>query len=110
MKKIYVFLFLVALIKVAADAQVIYIDNSGVQASYDSTLFVKHSDAEIKYKSISANQITLLPSLFLDRYNLNSKYIMSLESEKLLQNFYLEAGISKSGHLLLNKELNLNDF
>ena len=50
MKKIYVFLFLVALIKVAADAQVIYIDNSGVQASYDSTLFVKHSDAEIKYK------------------------------------------------------------
>ena len=35
---------------------------------------------------------------------------MSLENDKLLQNFYYEAGISKTGNITLNKDLNIKDF
>jgi DUF1680 family protein len=35
---------------------------------------------------------------------------MSLENDKLLQNFYYEAGISKTGNIMLNKDLNYKDF
>jgi len=45
------------------------------------------------YQRISPGMVSLLPSLFQHRSNLNRKYMLSLDNEKLLQNFYLEAGL-----------------
>ncbi len=38
-------------------------------------------------------RVRLLPGLFLDRFNLNRRYVMSLLNRNLLQNHYLEAGL-----------------
>ncbi len=37
--------------------------------------------------------VKLLPSLFQHRFSLNREYMISLKTENLLQNFYLEAGL-----------------
>ena len=37
--------------------------------------------------------VRLLPSLFQHRFELNRRYMLSLKTESLLQNFYLEAGL-----------------
>ena len=42
--------------------------------------------------------VQLKNGLFKDRFDLNLKYMMSLSSDNLLQNFYLEAGIKKDFH------------
>lgn len=91
-------------------AQVIYIDNSSKDVSYDSSLFSVSGKASETFKPISVENIKLLPSLFLERYNLNRKYLLSFDNDKLLQNFYYEAGISKTGHISLNKDENIGDF
>lgn len=44
-------------------------------------------------KHIGAESAHLLPGLFKERADLNRAYLMSLKTEDLLQNFYLEAGI-----------------
>lgn len=44
----------------------------------------------------------LMPGIFKQRYDLNKEYLMSLKSEALLQNFYLEAGIMLPGYQVLN--------
>ncbi len=38
-------------------------------------------------------RISLSPSPFLERYDLNKRYVSSLNNDNLLQNFYLEAGL-----------------
>ena len=90
-------------------SQVIYINNAGQQTLYDSTLFYSNQKPDTKLKAISVQNIKLLPSLFSQRYELNKKYLMSLDNDKLLQNFYYEAGISKTGYVMLNKDLNYKD-
>jgi hypothetical protein len=45
------------------------------------------------YSSIKAGQVHLKPSLFQQRADLNRKYMVSLKTENLLQNFYMEAGL-----------------
>ncbi len=45
------------------------------------------------FQSIPLDRVKLLPSLFQQRSDLNRKYLLSLKSENLLQNFYLEAGL-----------------
>jgi hypothetical protein len=85
-------------------AQIIYINNTGEQTSYDSLLFVYKQNPEMKFKAIPVQNVRLLPSLFSQRYELNKKYMMSLENDKLLQNFYYEAGI-KEGYIRLNKDI-----
>ncbi|MCL5996308.1 MAG: glycoside hydrolase family 127 protein [Chloroflexi bacterium] len=45
------------------------------------------------YQPFVLNRVELRPGLFNDRFNLNRKYLMSLSSDNLLQNFYLEAGL-----------------
>lgn len=42
--------------------------------------------------------VKLTPSLFEHRYHLNRKYMLSLRTENLLQNFYLEAGLWGPAH------------
>lgn len=95
---------------VSIHAQVIYINNAGKQTRYDSTLFVSDRKAECKLTAIPVSHVRLLPSLFEQRFALNKKYMMSLENDKLLQNFYYEAGISKTGNIMLNKDINHKDF
>ncbi|MCA0453712.1 MAG: glycoside hydrolase family 127 protein [Chloroflexi bacterium] len=49
-----------------------------------------------QYNRIDLATVQLAPSLFKDRFELNRAYVMSLTTENLLQNFYLEAGIRDS--------------
>jgi DUF1680 family protein len=48
---------------------------------------------ESKMNAFPLAKVRLLPGLFLDRFNLNRRYVMSLENRSLLQNHYLEAGL-----------------
>jgi DUF1680 family protein len=48
------------------------------------------------YQRISPGNVSLLPGLFQQRSGLNRKYMLSLDNEKLLQNFYLEAGLTQA--------------
>ena len=109
-KKLVLFLSFCSGIFLNTSAQVIYINNAGKQYQFDSTLFNSDKKPDIKLKAIPIQNIKLLPSLFLQRYELNKKYMMSLENDKMLQNFYYEAGISKTGYIMLNKDLNHKDF
>ncbi len=45
------------------------------------------------FQPVPAGQVRLLPSQFLDRWQLNRQYMLSLKTECLLQNYYLEAGL-----------------
>jgi uncharacterized protein len=44
-------------------------------------------------KPFTRGTVKLLPGLFQQRLSLNRQYMLSLKTENLLQNFYLEAGI-----------------
>ncbi|MBQ8200849.1 MAG: glycoside hydrolase family 127 protein [Clostridia bacterium] len=48
-------------------------------------------------KAAGYENVHLLPSLFSDRAQVNRSYLMELENQGLLQNFYLEAGIVMPG-------------
>lgn len=45
-------------------------------------------------QSISSEKVTLNPSLFYNRAEHNRNYLLSLDNKALLQNFYIEAGIT----------------
>lgn len=45
------------------------------------------------FQSLHLNQVRLTPSIFQQRFELNRKYLLSLRSENLLQNHFLEAGL-----------------
>jgi uncharacterized protein len=44
-------------------------------------------------RPLPMGSVRLLPSLFQHRFDLNRRYMLSLKTESLLQNFYLEAGL-----------------
>jgi uncharacterized protein len=46
-----------------------------------------------RFRPVPPAQAKLLPGLFLDRANVNRRYVMSLDSGALLQNHMLEAGL-----------------
>lgn len=48
---------------------------------------------EQAFKPIPPGQVKLLPSEFQRRFSVNRRYVMSLRSESLLQNYYMEAGL-----------------
>ncbi|WP_058301562.1 beta-L-arabinofuranosidase domain-containing protein [Gorillibacterium timonense] len=48
-------------------------------------------------KAIDKKKVTLLPGIFRERMNVNREYLMELDTQCLLQNFYLEAGIVMPG-------------
>ena len=60
---------------------------------YTQNSVSKEKPMETKMKAIPLSKTRLLPGLFLDRFNLNRRYVMSLENRNLLQNHYLEAGL-----------------
>lgn len=53
-------------------------------------------------KAARYENVHLLPSLFSDRAQVNRSYLMELENQGLLQNFYLEAGIVMPGLQVLD--------
>lgn len=48
-------------------------------------------------KQFDKKNVTILSGLFRERMETNRKYLMELDSQCLLQNFYLEAGIAMPG-------------
>ncbi|MEO3944593.1 beta-L-arabinofuranosidase domain-containing protein [Gorillibacterium sp. CAU 1737] len=48
-------------------------------------------------KAMDKTKVTLLPGVFRERMNVNREYLMELDTQCLLQNFYLEAGIIMPG-------------
>ena len=50
--------------------------------------------------SLDKSQVTILPSIFRERMDLNRQYLLELDSTCLLQNFYLEACIQVSNEHL----------
>jgi DUF1680 family protein len=109
-KKLLIVLTCFLIIQYHTKSQVVYINNAGKQTQYDSSLFYSDKKPDIKLKPTPVQNVKLLPSIFSQRYELNRKYLMSLENDKLLQNFYFEAGLSKAGNIMLNKDLNYKDF
>lgn len=91
-------------------AQVIYIDDAGQKADDITARMKSDQPAQTTLTPVPVQNVRLLNSLFTERYALNRKYMMSLENHKLLQNFYNEAGIEKTGHGILGKEGNYQDF
>jgi DUF1680 family protein len=45
------------------------------------------------FRPLAPGKVKLLPSLFQQRFDLNRRYLLSLSSDNLLQNHYLEAGL-----------------
>lgn len=50
-----------------------------------------------KLNGFNVGTVSLLPGLFKERADINKSYLMELNSQCLLQNFYLEAGIIMPG-------------
>ena len=48
---------------------------------------------EEKFHPMPLGKVRLLPGLFQERSSINRKYMLSLKTENLLQNYYLEAGL-----------------
>lgn len=91
-------------------SQIVHIDNSGKQQTFDTKVFESAKPADIKLKAVPVGNVTLLPGLFQQRYELNKKYVMSLDNDKLLQNFYFEAGLEKGYIMVQRQEQGLDDF
>ena len=93
-----------------ATAQIVYINNAGDESALDTTLWTQTKEPDIKLKPVEFGSVKLLPGLFLDRYNLNRNYMLSLENKKLLQNFYYEAGLTDAGNIMVERTAeNLDD-
>ena len=45
------------------------------------------------FRPLPDRHIKLLPGLFKKRFDINRSYVISLETQNLLQNHYLEAGL-----------------
>lgn len=108
-KNILLFIICIYLLQLQLRAQVVNIRDAGKQEQ-SAVVTTSGQKAELKLKAIPIQNVKLLNSLFRQRFELNRKYMMSLENDKLLQNFYYEAGITKTGHIILGKEKNLDEF
>ncbi len=91
-------------------AQVIYINDSNGRNDARNNHFSVTGKPVTALSPVPVSDVRLRDGLFSERYALNRRYLMSLDSDKLLQNFYYEAGISKTGHTEVNKDGNYGDF
>ena len=88
----------------AATAQIIYIKDAGKERPMHD-LVQPVSTPQPALQRVPLSNIALKGGLFADRYALNRAYVMKLDSKKLLQNFYYEAGLTKRGPaVLIGKE------
>lgn len=108
MKSLFTFIAVITL-ACNANAQIIYIDDSNKDGGdAEVSHFLYKSAPDYDMEPFEAGSVRLLPGLFKDRYELNRKYMTSLEASKLLQNFYAEAGLNKE--FMVGKEGNIDDF
>ena len=91
-------------------AQVIHIKDSGQEQGDAVALYQTKEAPQPKLKAIPVKDIKLKNSLFTERYGLNVNYVMSLSSDKLMQNFFIEAGSPKNANIGIGKDGNLEDF
>ncbi|MBQ3657434.1 MAG: glycoside hydrolase family 127 protein [Bacteroidales bacterium] len=100
-----------AVLGLVCNAQIIYINDGGNTSSNSAQAFEYQKDITPALKHFETGKVRLLPSLFQQRFALNYNYMMSLSSDKLLQNFYFEAGIKKDNLIMVGgREQNLEDF
>lgn len=59
-------------------------------------------------KNVERKNVTILPGLFRDRMDINRNYLLELDSQCLLQNFYLEAGVILPGLQVVDNPENAN--
>ena len=45
------------------------------------------------FRPLQDHRVKLLPGLFKKRFDINRRYLISLETQNLLQNHYMEAGL-----------------
>lgn len=57
-------------------------------------------------KQFNKKDVTILPGIFRERMNINREYLLELNSNCLLQNFYLEAGIELPGLQVVDEPTN----
>lgn len=92
-------------------SQIIYINDSGSNNSSMPSLTEAQKPYNPKYQRVGVDKVHLRNSLFMQRYKLNVDYMLSLDADKLLQNFYYEAGITKTGKIMIGgNEQDLEDF
>jgi len=108
MKKLMLTMLAAATLQMAS-AQIIYIDDSGKEKKTVTEDHFKDMGApNTKLKAMKENEVRLTNGLFSERYELNRKYLMMLESHKLLQNFYAEAGLNKE--YMVGKDRRIDDY
>ncbi|MDE7192721.1 MAG: glycoside hydrolase family 127 protein [Oscillospiraceae bacterium] len=59
-------------------------------------------------KKVKRENVTVLPGLFRERMNINRNYLMELDKQCLLQNFYLESGVIMPGLQVVDNPENAN--
>lgn len=92
-----------------ASAQIIYIDDSGKEKkTVTEDHFKNYGAPSVKLQVVKEKKVNLINSLFSERYELNRKYLMMLETRKLLQNFYAEAGLNKE--YMIGKNRRIDDY
>ncbi|MGI6625556.1 MAG: beta-L-arabinofuranosidase domain-containing protein [Limnochordia bacterium] len=52
----------------------------------------------MQLRGVGVDNVTMLPGMFYDRFNLSREYMMSLQNKDLLQNHYMEAGLWATPH------------
>jgi len=109
MKKIFLLIGWL-IIQSSLFSQVIHIDDAGDNKSAVKVSDIATTKVDNRLKPVPVQNVQLLNSLFRQRYELNRKYLMSLESDKLLQNFYFEAGISRGDHPMVSNEKDYEKF
>lgn len=60
------------------------------------------------FKNAAGKNVTILPGLFRERMDINRNYLMELDNQCLLQNFYLEAGVIMPGLQVIDDPGNAN--
>lgn len=94
----------------STQAQVIHVKDNGQEQMDVATLYQTKAVPLPKLQAISVKNIKLKTSLFTERYGLNANYMMSLNSDKLMQNFFIEAGSPKMANIGIGPQGNLDDF
>ncbi len=73
--------------------QVIHIQDAQNTASTDEVLRVADEHPQPSLSPVSPGEVSLLPGLFGERRELTKAYVLRLQTEDILQNHLLEAGV-----------------
>ena len=63
---------------------------------------------KMKLEKLNIKDVEMLPGQFLERMNVNARYLLELDTDCLLQNYYLEAGMTLPGMQSVSKPDEVN--